>query len=31
MAYIGGVLALVGVSVARRKPRTLADEPQAPA
>jgi drug/metabolite transporter (DMT)-like permease len=31
MAYVGGVLALVGVSVARRKPRTLADEPQAPA
>jgi len=31
MAYVGGVLALVGVSVARRKPRTLADQPQAPA
>jgi drug/metabolite transporter (DMT)-like permease len=31
MAYVGGVLALVGVAVARRKPRTIADEPQAPA
>jgi drug/metabolite transporter (DMT)-like permease len=31
MAYVGGVLALVGVAVARRKPRTLADEAQAPA
>jgi drug/metabolite transporter (DMT)-like permease len=31
MAYVGGVLALVGVAVARRKPRTLADEPPAPA
>jgi drug/metabolite transporter (DMT)-like permease len=30
MAYVGGVLALVGVAVARRKPRTLADEPPAP-
>ena len=27
MAYVGGALALVGVAVARRKPRTLADEP----
>jgi drug/metabolite transporter (DMT)-like permease len=26
IAYVGGVLALVGVAVARRKPRTLADE-----
>ncbi len=26
MAYAGGVLALVGVAVARRKPRTVADE-----
>jgi len=26
MAYIGGALALVGVAVARRKPRTLAEE-----
>ncbi|WP_292674211.1 DMT family transporter [Nocardioides sp.] len=26
MAYVGGVLALVGVAVARRKPRTVADE-----
>ena len=24
MAYVGGALALVGVAVARRKPRTLA-------
>jgi hypothetical protein len=31
MAYVGGVLALVGVAVARRKPRTLAEEPPAPA
>jgi len=31
MAYVGGTLALVGVAVARRKPRTLADEPPAPA
>jgi drug/metabolite transporter (DMT)-like permease len=30
MAYVGGVLALVGVAVARRKPRTLAEEPPAP-
>jgi drug/metabolite transporter (DMT)-like permease len=30
MAYVGGVLALVGVAVARRKPRTLADQPPAP-
>ena len=26
MAYVGGVLALVGVAVARRKPRTVAEE-----
>jgi drug/metabolite transporter (DMT)-like permease len=31
MAYVGGALALVGVAVARRKPRTLAEEPAAPA
>ncbi|MGZ4455599.1 MAG: DMT family transporter [Nocardioides sp.] len=31
MAYAGGVLALVGVSVARRKPRTLAQQPPQPA
>ena len=31
MAYVGGALALVGVAVARRKPRTLAEEPPAPA
>jgi drug/metabolite transporter (DMT)-like permease len=31
LAYAGGVLALVGVAVARRKPRTLAEEPAAPA
>jgi drug/metabolite transporter (DMT)-like permease len=31
MAYLGGALALVGVAVARRKPRTLADEAPAPA
>jgi len=30
MAYVGGALALVGVAVARRKPRTLADETPAP-
>ncbi len=30
MAYVGGTLALIGVAVARRKPRTLASEPQAP-
>ena len=30
MAYVGGGLALVGVAVARRKPRTLADEPTPP-
>lgn len=30
MAYVGGALALVGVAVARRKPRTLAAEPPAP-
>ena len=30
MAYVGGALALVGVAVARRKPRTLAEEPPAP-
>ncbi len=30
MAYIGGGLALVGVAVARRKPRTLAAEPPPP-
>jgi drug/metabolite transporter (DMT)-like permease len=30
MAYVGGVLALVGVAVARRKPRTLAKEPPPP-
>jgi drug/metabolite transporter (DMT)-like permease len=30
IAYIGGGLALVGVAVARRKPRTLATEPPAP-
>jgi hypothetical protein len=27
MAYVGGALALVGVAVARRRPRTLAKEP----
>ena len=27
MAYVGGALALVGVAVARRKPRTIAQEP----
>jgi drug/metabolite transporter (DMT)-like permease len=31
MAYVGGALALVGVAVARRKPRTLAEEPPVPA
>ncbi|WP_307828021.1 DMT family transporter [Nocardioides sp. SYSU D00038] len=31
MAYVGGALALVGVAVARRKPRTLADEAHQPA
>lgn len=31
LAYAGGALALVGVAVARRKPRTLAEEPPAPA
>ncbi len=30
MAYVGGGLALVGVAVARRKPRTMATEPPAP-
>ena len=30
MAYVGGGLALVGVAVARRKPRTLASEPAPP-
>jgi drug/metabolite transporter (DMT)-like permease len=30
MAYVGGVLALVGVAVARRKPRTVASESPAP-
>ena len=30
MAYVGGALALVGVAVARRKPRTLAAEPPPP-
>ena len=30
MAYVGGALALVGVAVARRKPRTLATEPPTP-
>jgi drug/metabolite transporter (DMT)-like permease len=30
MAYVGGALALVGVAVARRKPRTLASTPPAP-
>jgi drug/metabolite transporter (DMT)-like permease len=30
MAYVGGVLALVGVAVARRKPRTIAEETPAP-
>jgi drug/metabolite transporter (DMT)-like permease len=31
MAYVGGALALVGVAVARRKPRTRADEVSPPA
>ena len=31
MAYVGGALALVGVAVARRKPRTIADQATAPA
>jgi drug/metabolite transporter (DMT)-like permease len=31
MAYAGGALALVGVAVARRKPRTIADEVSPPA
>lgn len=31
MAYVGGVLALVGVGVARRKPRTAAKVPPPPA
>jgi drug/metabolite transporter (DMT)-like permease len=31
MAYVGGALALVGVAVARRKPRTVADEVSPPA
>ncbi len=31
MAYAGGLLALVGVAVARRKPRTMAAEPACPA
>jgi drug/metabolite transporter (DMT)-like permease len=31
MAYVGGALALVGVAVARRKPRTLAETGPAPA
>lgn len=31
MAYAGGALALVGVAVARRKPRTVADEVSPPA
>ncbi len=31
MAYVGGALALVGVAVARRKPRTIAEEPPQPA
>ncbi len=30
MAYVGGALALVGVAVARRKPRSLATEPCPP-
>jgi drug/metabolite transporter (DMT)-like permease len=30
MAYVGGLLALVGVAVARRKPRTLASAPPPP-
>lgn len=31
MAYVGGALALVGVAVARHKPRTIADEVSPPA
>ena len=31
MAYVGGALALVGVAVARRKPRTIAEEAGPPA
>ncbi|MGB0102193.1 MAG: DMT family transporter [Nocardioides sp.] len=31
MAYVGGALALVGVALARRKPRTIADEAGPPA
>ncbi len=31
MAYVGGVLALLGVGVARRKPRTVAEEVTTPA
>jgi drug/metabolite transporter (DMT)-like permease len=31
MAYVGGALALVGVAVARRKPRTIAEEISPPA
>lgn len=31
IAYVGGVLALVGVAVARRKPRTMAEVPPTPA
>ena len=31
MAYVGGALALVGVAVARRKPRSVAQEAPAPA
>lgn len=31
MAYVGGALALVGVAVARRKPRTVAEEVPRPA
>ena len=30
IAYVGGTLALLGVAVARRKPRSLATEPPAP-
>ena len=30
ISYVGGALALLGVAVARRKPRTLATEPPAP-
>jgi drug/metabolite transporter (DMT)-like permease len=31
MAYVGGALALVGVAVARRKPRTIAEVGSPPA